>query len=135
MVKKMVVPSPEPEPTPAPARITVGEKILARMDEALEHVALQEKRLVGLESQIWAVAIQIRDLSAAIKRMDETVLAKMQEGINTTRNSAQAAEIAAEDAKKGMENLSEQMPDVEEVIHHIRSQERIEWLASLKPAF
>jgi hypothetical protein len=34
-----------------------------------------------------------------------------------------------------VEKLTASMPDVEEVVQHIRSKERIEWLASMKPAF
>jgi predicted nucleic acid-binding Zn-ribbon protein len=132
MVKKMVIPTPKP--TPAPARITVGQKILARMDEMLEHAAVQEKRLKDLESQFTILSQAIIEV---IEQLDEIRprLGCLENVAESTRKSAEAAEISALDARMGVDNLSERMPDVEEVVQHIRSQERIEWLASMKPAF
>jgi methyl-accepting chemotaxis protein len=132
VVKKMVI--PEPEPTPAPARVTVGERILARMEAVLAYATAQEERLVRLEYQIGVLNSQIQKMDETLLALD-TVLANMQEEMNRTRNSANAAKYAAEEAGKEVDNLSKRMPDVEEVVDHIRSQERIEWLASLKPAF
>jgi methyl-accepting chemotaxis protein len=134
MVKKIVVSSPEPEPAPAPARITVGEKILARMDEVLARADLQEKRLVGLESQIWAAHTSIRELTSMLNEVGDR-LERLEVVAISARDNASAAEVAAEEARKEVEWLTEAMPQVEEVVNHIRSQERIEWLASLKPAF
>lgn len=134
MVKKIVVPSPEPESASAPARITVGEKILARMDEVLARADFQEKRLVGLESQIWAAHTSIRELTSMLNEVIDR-MERLENVAESSRKSADAAEIAAEHARKEVERLTEAMPDVEEVVNHIRSQERIEWLASLKPAF
>jgi predicted nucleic acid-binding Zn-ribbon protein len=131
MPKKTV---PTPDPTPAPARITVGEKILSRMDEMLEHAAVQEKRLKDLESQFTILSQSIIEV---IEQLDEIRprLGCLENVAESTRKSAEAAEISALDARMGVDNLSERMPDVEEVVQHIRSQERIEWLASMKPAF
>jgi uncharacterized coiled-coil protein SlyX len=133
MVKKMVIPTPKPkpEPTPAPARITIGEKILARMDEVLTYAMSQNNRLTDLESQI---AILSQSIMEVIEQLDEG-LAKMQEGISDTRNSAQAAEAAAEQAYTEIGDIASAIPDVNEIVDTLRRQERIEWLASMKPAF
>jgi chromosome segregation ATPase len=136
MVKKMVIPppKPEPDPTPAPARITVGEKILARMDEVLSHVSGQEDLLARLESEVAILTQSILEVSEQLSALD-TVLAKMQEGINDTRTHAEAAEAAVQAAGTDIGDIANAIPDVNEIVDAIRRQERIEWLASLKPAF
>jgi uncharacterized coiled-coil protein SlyX len=121
-------------PTPAPARITVGEKILARMDEVLSHVSGQEDLLASLESQITILSQSILEV---IEQLDEIGprMERLEVVAVYARDNASAAEFAAMDAKKGMEDLAASMPDVQEVVDHIRSQELIELRQSLKPAF
>jgi uncharacterized coiled-coil protein SlyX len=121
-------------PTPAPTRITVGEKILARMDEVLSHVSGQEDLLASLESQITILSQSILEV---IEQLDEIGprMERLEVVALSARDNASAAEFAAMDAKKGMEDLTASMPDVQEVVDHIRSQELIALRQSLKPAF
>jgi hypothetical protein len=44
-------------------------------------------------------------------------------------------ELPPKKPERRWKSSPKRMPHVEEVVNHIRSQERIEWLASLKPAF
>jgi phage-related tail protein len=121
-------------PTPAPARITVGEKILARMDEVLSHVSGQEDLLTDLDARVGALNDQIRGVTRLLIDVG-TRLAHLENVAEDAWKSAEAAEIAADYAGKEVERLTAAMPDVNEIVDSIRRQERIEWLASTKPAF